>query len=300
MAVMLESQGWIKLHRKLLDNALWKNCTFQQKVVMITLLLMANHEPKKWIFKGEKFECKAGQFITSLPSIQEKAGKDISIMQIRTCLTKFEKHGFLTCKSTNKNRLITIENWALYQNKDDDVTGNLTGNQQATNRQLTANKNVRMQECKNISIRDTMYVPPGGGDEVENEKLNMKSQIDQVVKAWNDIEGLQNIIGVKRNTQRYKLLVGRLNEYGVDKVLECVHSVKHSSFLMGYTSKNGWSAKFDWIIKPANFIKVLEGNYNDRAGGVENGTGKLGQADAGTKSQAEDRWSKYDFGDSDL
>ena len=290
---MTDSQGWIKLHRKLLDNALWKDCTFQQKVVMITLLLMANHEPKKWIFKGEKFECKAGQFITSLPSIQEKAGKDISIMQIRTCLTKFEKHGFLTCKSTNKNRLITIENWALYQNKEDDVTGNLTGNQQATNRQLTANKNVRMQECKNNSIKDTMYVPLESGDEVKNEKLNMKSQIDQVVKAWNDIEGLQNIIGVKRNTQRYKLLVGRLNEYGLDKVLECVHSVQHSSFLMGYTSENGWSAKFDWIIKPANFIKVLEGNYKDKVGGEAGGRDRADNP--ANESKSENKYAGYDW-----
>lgn len=145
------NSGWIKLHRKLLKNSLWEDCTPEQKVIMITLLLMANHNEKKWIFSGEEYECKPGQFVTSLPSIQEKVGKGITTMQIRQALKKFEKYSFLTCKSTNKNRLITIENWELYQGDSKDLTGKLTGNEQAVNRQLTPNKNVRIKGCKNKS-----------------------------------------------------------------------------------------------------------------------------------------------------
>ena|SRR3712207_1364942 len=272
---MLDAQGWIKLHRKILDSPLWKDCTLQQKVVMITLLLMANHEPKKWIYNGEEFTCKAGQFVTSLKSIQQEAGQDISIMQIRTSLAKFEKFGFLTSKSTNKNRLITIVNWDLYQSESKDITSNLTSNQQATNKQLTTNKNVRMKECKN-SIRDTKYVSLNDNDTVDivenskDEKLNMQSQIDEVIKAWNSIDGMRKVVKVGKGTKRYNLLVARINEYGIDKVLECVFNVQRSSFLKGYTSKDGWSADFDWIILPANFTKVLEGKYTDKPGKSNN------------------------------
>lgn len=135
------SQGWIKLHRELMDKAIWKESTPEQKTILITLLMMANHKEKEWEWKGERFKAEPGQFVTSLPSIAEKCGKGISIQNVRTALKRFEKYEFLTDESTNKNRLITIVNWELYQETDNKSTGKLTGNQQATNRQLTANKN---------------------------------------------------------------------------------------------------------------------------------------------------------------
>lgn len=256
--------GWIKLYRKLLDNPLWKDCTAQQKVVMVTLLLMANHEPKKWIFKGEEYECKAGQFITSLNSIQQEVGSDISIDQIRRSLVKLEKFGFLTNKSTNKNRLITIENWGLYQFKDEQPPSEPPSNRQATAKQPPTNKNVRIKECKDSIITNTKYVPLGSEDVEEQGKLNMQSQIDRVVEAWNKLDGVCHIRKVVPGTKRYKLLTARIKEFGLETVLECVVGVGHSSFLKGYTSSEGWKADFDWTVKPANFIKILEGRYADK------------------------------------
>ena len=137
--------GWIKLHRCLLEKAIWQCSTPEQKTILITLLMMANHEENEWEWEGQKYKCKPGQFITSLKSIAEKAGLGISIQNVRTALTKFEKYGFLTNQSTNKNRLITIVNWDFYQAKEDAVNKpankQLTSSQQATNKQLTTNKN---------------------------------------------------------------------------------------------------------------------------------------------------------------
>src|SRR5690625_2760763 len=139
------SQGWIKLHRELADKAIWKESTPEQKTILITLLMMANHKEKEWEWKGERYKAEPGQFVTSLPSIVEKCGKGLTIQNVRTAIKRFEKYGFLTDESTNRNRLITIVNWGFYQGSDDDsnkqTNRQLTGNQQATNRQLTANKN---------------------------------------------------------------------------------------------------------------------------------------------------------------
>lgn len=33
-----------------------------------------------------------------------------------------------------------------------------------------------------------------------------------------------------------------------------------SDFLNG-KNNTGWTASIDWLLKPANFVKVLEGNY---------------------------------------
>ena len=117
----------------------------EQKVVLITILLLANHEENEWEFAGRKFACKPGQFVTSLSSIADACGKGISIQNVRTSLNRFEKLGFLTNKSTKTGRLITIVNWGIYQehnalaNKVDSIE--LTKQSQTCNKDLTSNKN---------------------------------------------------------------------------------------------------------------------------------------------------------------
>lgn len=147
--------GWIKLHRQLLKKAIWKDSTPGQKVVLITLLMMANHEENDWEWQGEKYKAKPGQFVTSVKSIVENCGNGITTQNVRTALVRFEKYEFLTSKSTNKNRLVTIVNWDFYQGKDDkpnkQTNKQLTSNQQAANKQLTTNKNDKNdKECKNV------------------------------------------------------------------------------------------------------------------------------------------------------
>ena len=112
---MSDRGGWIVLHRKLLDKPIWFESTAEQKVILITLLLMANHAEKEWEWQGQKYVAKPGQFVTSLPKIVEACGNGISIQNVRTALKRFEKYEFLTDQSTKKNRLITINNWAFYQ-----------------------------------------------------------------------------------------------------------------------------------------------------------------------------------------
>lgn len=143
--------GWIKLYRVLLDDDLWIDCTPVQKVVMVTLLLMANHKERKWIWQGKKFVANPGQMVTSLESIKGKSGKGVSIRAVRTSLTKFENVGFLTSESTNSGRLVTIANWAKYQEGIEKATNELTGNRQATDKQLTTNKNVKNDKKKTPS-----------------------------------------------------------------------------------------------------------------------------------------------------
>lgn len=138
-------QGWIQLHRELMEKAIWKTSTPEQKTILITLLLMVNHNESEWEWKGEKYHIQPGQCITSLSSIAEKAGKGISIQNVRTALKRFEKLGFLKDESTNKNRLITIVNWGIYQSQGDKTNKHnnkqLTANQQTINNQSTPNKN---------------------------------------------------------------------------------------------------------------------------------------------------------------
>lgn len=59
----------------------------------------------------------------------------------------------------------------------------------------------------------------------------------------------------------YQNQKGRIREYGMDDLLKAMDNIRHSDFLRG-ENKNGWMITFDWFVKPNNFLKVLEGNYN--------------------------------------
>lgn len=137
-------EGFIKLHRCLLEKPIWTNSTPEQKTILVTLLIMANFKTNEWEWQGKKFKCQPGQFITSLQSIKEASGFGISTQNIRTALVRFEKLGFLTNKSTKTGRFITLVNWGLYQIDDYKLTKKLTKTSQRPHKDLTT-----IEECKN-------------------------------------------------------------------------------------------------------------------------------------------------------
>lgn len=88
----------------------------------------------------------------------------------------------------------------------------------------------------------------------------------EVVKAWNSMseeKGLSQVTKLMPGTERYNLLKKRIADYGVDGVLRAIENVRNSPFLLGENNR-GWQVTFDWMIKPNNFPKVLDGNYLDK------------------------------------
>lgn len=152
----MPQQGWIKLHRKILEDELWIDCTPEQKVIMMTLLMLANHDDKSWIWQGKKFSIKAGQFITSIESIRKISGKNISSKNVRSALVKFKKYGFLANESAKTGRLITIANWAKYQSNDDEVAKQEAKRWQRGGKEVATNKNVKNVENINTRANGTL------------------------------------------------------------------------------------------------------------------------------------------------
>lgn len=144
---MIQPIGYIKLWREIASKPIWLNSTPEQKTILITLMMMVNFKPKKWEWKGERFEVKEGQVVTSLESITENCGKGITIQNVRTALKRFEKLEFLTNESTKTGRLITVANWGLYQSDEENQQScQQTANKDLTDSQQRANKDLTPRE----------------------------------------------------------------------------------------------------------------------------------------------------------
>ena len=61
--------------------------------------------------------------------------------------------------------------------------------------------------------------------------------------------------------KRKKSVKARASEHGKTSIIDVFNNVAQSAFLLGRNNQN-WRCDFDWIFKPTNFIKILEGNYN--------------------------------------
>lgn len=106
---------------------------------------------------------------------------------------------------------------------------------------------------------------------VSNETI-CRTEVQRVISEWNKL-GLSKILKIVPETTRHNLLQKRLKDYGVDKILEAIRKVDQSDFLKGGGDK-GWTATFDWFIKPDNFAKVLSGNYDSKPKAPAAGSGR--------------------------
>ena len=104
--------GWIKLHRKMLENpVVAKDSDYLS--VWIYLLLNAEHDERTILFGGNKIILKPGQLITGRKSIAEFL--QINESKVKRILIDFENDQQIDRQRSNKNSLISLKNWDKYQ-----------------------------------------------------------------------------------------------------------------------------------------------------------------------------------------
>ena len=69
--------------------------------------------------------------------------------------------------------------------------------------------------------------------------------------------------------KRKKAIHARLKTHTEEDIVEVFNRATESDFLSGRSGD--WQANFDWLMNPNNFVKVLEGNYNNKAKGMPKG-----------------------------
>lgn len=153
--------GWIKLHRGIFDH--WIASDPDYFCVWLRMLTDANFEDKKHLFNGALLEIKRGQIIFGLEAWSAKTG--VTIAKLRKLLDMLEKDKMINRQKTNKYSLISITNYALYQ--DDDRQN--ASKQQADDKQIATPK-----ELKNIRSKENTIVDSGDSPELVIKKKKSK------------------------------------------------------------------------------------------------------------------------------
>ena len=135
------SNGWIKLHRKTLDNPIVMKDT-DHFAVWMWLLLNATHSDYDTIYEGERVTLKAGQFITGRKIISKEL--KINESKIQRILKTFESEQQIEQQTNPRCRLISILRWTDYQLDEQQ-------NEQQVNNKRTLN-------IKNKKNNNSIYV----------------------------------------------------------------------------------------------------------------------------------------------
>ena len=96
-----------------------------------------------------------------------------------------------------------------------------------------------------------------------------------LVKFWNDgVKKYGSIMGTLqdlKNKTRRGMVKARIRENSKQVFANTLVKGLQSDFLNGKNSK-GFVGSFDWIIRPNNFVKVRDGNYDNKQTSIDNGT----------------------------
>lgn len=122
------------LHRKLLDNPVFKNHKLLQ--TFLFCLLKASHKEHEVLVGDSLVLLKEGELATGRKAISSATG--LTEQNVRTALSKLEKLQILTINPTSKYSIISITNWDQYQQANQQVTSC----QPTSNQQVTTNNNV--------------------------------------------------------------------------------------------------------------------------------------------------------------
>ena len=98
-------------------------------------------------------------------------------------------------------------------------------------------------------------VPPKESN--ESDKINYNALMDTFNKMFSG--KLPEVTTM--TDKRKKAIRARATEHGKEGIMTVFNNVSQSAFLLGHNNQN-WRCDFDWIFRPTNFIKILEGNYN--------------------------------------
>lgn len=149
---MGKNDGWIKIHRKMLD---WEWFTDTNTAHFFHFcILNANTEDVNW--KGIIIE--RGAFVSTLANMCKRTG--LTIQQTRTAISHLKSTHEITCEATNEYTKITVCNYEKYQIniKENNTATNKRSNRQSTNEQhseqQTSNTDIRsiedIEDKKNI------------------------------------------------------------------------------------------------------------------------------------------------------
>ena len=182
--------GFIALHRKLLQNPIFDNPNLLK--MWLWCLLKATHTEHKQLIGLEVIELKKGQFITGRFSGANELKVNESTWYKHIKL--LEQLEMITLKSNNKYTVVSVVNWELYQVDKKENNNKITTKEQQNNTNNNVN-NVNKEYCTIVS-----YLNDKTNKKFKASSSKTKSLIDARYNEGYTLDDFKKVIDVKVNS----------------------------------------------------------------------------------------------------
>lgn len=139
--------------------------------------------------------------------------------------------------------------------------------------------NVTLNVKDNVTMSPSPSPSPSSSEDLfkdANASSSERADYQFFMDSWNNaMEGVLPSVGKLNDSRKKTIRLRFQNELNSEKGewLAYLARVKASDFLCGRTDTE-FQASFDWVLKPSNMLKIMEGNYDNRDR-VGKGTGEF-------------------------
>ena len=185
--------GWVKLHRTITDSFVFQNP--DRLKFWIWCLCKASHKERIQNVGLQEVPLKKGQFVFGRKKAANELNMDES--KIYRLLKTFEKREKIEVKSNNKFSVVTVVNWSVYQ--DDEQQCEQQSNNKITTNEQQSNTNKNVKNDNNDKNKDILshfescwklYPNKKGKDKITltDKKELFKYSLEQISKAINNLK----------------------------------------------------------------------------------------------------------------
>lgn len=190
-----------------------------------------------------------------------------------------ENEGKITEKHA-KNEAKTKENLSENARKAGQIGGKKSGEVRKNKALCEADDDEKRSRLDKIredkKEKKDSPLPPKGGGEDDPPKLALLAPEppDETNQVFQEYQKLAVDLGIPAprtlDVDRKKAIRARVSEHGPGSIKVAFAAIRASPFLRGETGRDGWKGvTMDWLFKPKNYRKVIEGNYAERSASQE-------------------------------
>ena len=176
--------GYFKIDRAIFESWIWKDCKepYDRRSAWLYLIGMANFRKTKKIYKGQLQIVERGQLITSMKTLA--AEWRWSINKVRRFLAILERDNMCTIVGTHDGTIITIENYAKYQDKRRaNETASETASESPDETPVETHKKNDKECIKNDNNARAHARGPNSGSENDLSSLS-KEELEDLIGSW--------------------------------------------------------------------------------------------------------------------
>lgn len=256
--------GTVNIARDIWHDTAFKDQPFTEREAFVWLIMEASYKAREKRVGNVCVNLSRGQLASSIRFMAE--AWDWQKSTVDRFLKRLQSRDMIGTDSGSGLSVITICKYDEYQSKPSDggtakkenwdSSGTVAGQQRDKPNKGLIQDEIKMKE---EGLGKPNPVPPDNSQACFDHFNAVAAKV-----GWPVVQ--------KISASRRAALSGRLRDVGgEDGWRAAIDRASLSPLLTGQNGR-GWSADFDWLCKPANFTKLMEGNYDPRPANASQAT----------------------------